>query len=122
MSNTAALGHPAGRDARAGLRRAAAGLRENTQSPSEHGVTGRHTPCLFVAAVNQDRPARSADTEGPDTPTAGPACGHRSFGPPGDVDRRNCGRVMSYGHCGSSPAGQLAAEPSTGTAPRPCRR
>ena len=31
----------------------------------EHGVSGRRTPCLLVCAVNQDRPARPADTKGP---------------------------------------------------------
>jgi hypothetical protein len=90
-------------------------LRGIRQSPSQHGVSGR-TPRLLVCAVNQDRPARPADTQGPDRRTGGAACGHRE-----SAGARHRGfpqvRQWSCGHCNSSPAGQLAAEPSTSTAP-----
>jgi hypothetical protein len=92
-------------------------LRGIRQSPSQHGVSGR-APRLLVCAVNQDRPARPADTQGPDRRTGGAACGHR-----GSAGARHRGfpqvRQWSCGHCTSSPLDSWQRNRPPAPHPRP---
>jgi len=53
---------------------------------------GARAPCLLVCAGQPGQARAAADTDGPDRRTGGAAGGHRSSGPSGDVDPRNCGR------------------------------
>ena len=89
--STRTAGWPRGRARR---RPAAAGLRGNPQSPSRARCERPDAlrACSSVPSTRTGRRGRRTPRSGHSD--SGRACRHRSFGPPGDVERRNCGRVI----------------------------